>query len=135
MRRRKLITLTIALLGAVLLSSSAFAGEAKKQPPLTYRAGAITSTTIAGEAKNELPFTRAAVRRTVSSPDSFERYAAAHPYGRGLTTPTIARTSTGFRWRDAAIGGAATAAALALLGSAVGVRARRRGPVGRPASA
>jgi hypothetical protein len=53
----------------------------------------------AGEPKNEAPFNRAAVGTTATL-DVFERYVAAHPYGRGVTT-VIAPETVGEAKNDA----------------------------------
>ena len=144
------VTVLIApVVGAMLLASTAAAGESKNQAPFTKT---ITATgTVAGESKKELPFTRVVIH-VAAPPDLFERYAASHPYGSGLATAvvpdsleryaaahpygsglaTVVPTSSGFRWRDAAIGSAATAAALALLLSVILLSLRHRGQIARP---
>jgi hypothetical protein len=118
----KVIVLITALVSAMLLSSTAMAGEAKNQTPFTNKT--TTGTAVAGDAKNELPFTRVVVHDAAPL-DWFERYAAAHPYGGGVAA-TIVPTSSGFRWGDAAIGSATTGAAAVLLLSAILLSVRRR---------
>jgi hypothetical protein len=118
----KFIVPVAALVSAILLSSTATAGEPKNQTPFTNKTTATTA--VAGEAKNELPFTRLVIRDT-PPPDSFERYAAAHPFGSGLAATVVSRNS-GFQWGDAAIGSAATGTAVALLLSGVMLSVRGR---------
>lgn len=80
--RKQLITLIIVLGSATVVSTMArAAGDTKNQAPFT-RLMVQAQTESRGEAKNELPFT--ATRVTVTVPDAFERYASAHPYGRGI---------------------------------------------------
>jgi hypothetical protein len=47
-----------------------------------------TTALATGEPKNQLPFT-AGVAQSNSAPDWFERYAAAHPYGRNLDNAVL----------------------------------------------
>ena len=88
---------------------------------------AVPAAAAAGKQPPDA-FERAVARHQPTAlPDVIERYAAAHPYGLGLTAgaaPTIVvHTSPGFSWGDAAIGAfAALGIALALTG--VGIYAR-----------
>ena len=61
-------------------------------------------------------------------PDVFERYAAAHPYGRGLSVSSTS-TSDGFNWSDWGIGiGMGVGIALILgTGLIMGRRQKHRG--------
>jgi hypothetical protein len=83
-----------------------------------------------GERKNQLPFTKRVAGHAAQtySPDWFERYAAAHPYGQDLTSAAVSpASSNGFRWRDAFLGAAAALAIVALLASSlVFLRSRQR---------
>jgi hypothetical protein len=72
-----------------------------------------------GEAKNELPFTAS----SDAVPDAFERYASAHPYGRGLTVAQ-SNADGGVQWRYV-LGGSGIGGVLILIGL-VGLQARRR---------
>src|SRR5262249_39267308 len=79
-----------------------------------------------GEQKNTLPFTRQVASVQPIAGDWFERYAAAHPYGRDVVE-VAAVPSAGSPWWDALIVGAAATAGLALvILAALGVRPRRR---------
>jgi len=130
--RHTQVILAAALVSAALFSSVAHAGEAKNQAPFTRIIAPTPSVSVAGEPKNMAPFTSRVVRPPVV-PDWFERYAAAHPYGRDVvaSAPTIA--SAGFHWRDALLGAvAATAACLLLAGVGVS-RTLRRSRVAHPA--
>jgi hypothetical protein len=61
-----------------------------------------------------------------ASPDVFERYAAAHPYGAGLGAPSVA-APVGFRWDDYGAGvGTGIALILLLAGGRVAVPTWRR---------
>jgi hypothetical protein len=58
-------------------------------------------------------------------PDAFERYAAEHPYGRGLaTTVAASKSGGGVDWRYV-IGSVAIGGALLIIGLAV-LQSRRR---------
>jgi hypothetical protein len=117
--RNQLITLIVVLAGAMVVSTMArAAGESKNQAPFT-RQIAQAQTESRGEAKNELPFTVS----STAVPDVFERYAASHPYGRGIVT---ARSSEdgGVQWRYV-LGGSAFGGVLLLIGLA-GLQTRRR---------
>lgn len=116
--RKQLITLIIVLAGAMVVSTMArAAGETKNEAPFT-RLVAQGDTESRGEAKNELPFTA----NPGAIPDVFERYASAHPYGRGTTA--MSNADGGVRWRYA-VGGSAIGGALVLIGL-VGLQTRRR---------
>ena len=117
--RKQLITLIVVLAGAMVVSTMArAAGESKNEAPFT-RLVAQGSTESRGEAKNELPFTAT----PGAIPDVFERYASAHPYGRGTTIAVSnADGTTGWRY---AVGGSAIGGVLVLIGL-VGLQARRR---------
>lgn len=65
MRSKQLTGSIVALTAALLFATTALAN---------------------GEPKNQLPFT-ATVAHDQIAPDWFERYAAAHPYGRNLNQP------------------------------------------------
>jgi hypothetical protein len=101
--RKQLIILIAALVAAAICSRLALA---------------------AGEPKNEIPFTAHA------TPDWFERYAAAHPYGRELgrqlTTATTASDSS--LSRDLLVGGS-VAGGILLIGAGAFEASRRRGDV------
>src|SRR5512146_973921 len=117
--RKQLITLIVVLASAMVVSTMArAAGETKNQAPFTrlVAQGQIESR---GEAKNELPFT--ATPGVV--PDVFERYASAHPYGRG-TTMAVSKTDGRVQWRYV-LGGSAIGGVLLLIGI-VGLQALRR---------
>jgi hypothetical protein len=101
----------------VVSSMARAAGETKNEAPFT-RLVAQGDTESRGEAKNELPFTATAG----AIPDAFERYASAHPYGRGITT-TTSNADGGVQWRYA-VGGSAIGGVLVLIG--LGFQARRR---------
>jgi len=117
--RKQLITLIVLLAGAMIVSTMArAAGETKNEAPFT-RLVAQGDTGSRGEAKNELPFTAT----PGAIPDVFERYASAHPYGRGITTAT-SNADGGGHWRYAA-GGSAIGGVLVLIGL-VGLQTRRR---------
>jgi hypothetical protein len=111
----------------------------------TVTAAFVTASgATAGEPKNDRPFTRP-IAATTAPPDAFERYAKAHPYGRGLSgyataeiageakndvpfsTPVPLPTSHSFHWRDASLGASVVGfvAVLAGLGLAVGIHRRR----------
>ena len=83
MTRRQLTALIVSLTAALALATSAFAaGEPKNTAPFTRSApSAASAQQRAGEPKNVAPFNRVVGRLSVA-PDWFERYAAAHPYGR-----------------------------------------------------
>ena len=118
--RKQFITLIVVLAGAMVVSTMArAAGETKNEAPFT-RLVAQGDPQSQGEAKNELPFTS-----TLGAvvPDVFERYAAAHPYGRGITIAT-SNTDGGVQWRYA-VGGSAIGGVLILIGL-VGLQTRRR---------
>ena len=116
--RKQLITLIVLLAGAMVVSTMArAAGETKNEAPFT-RLVSQGDTESRGEAKNELPFTATAG----AIPDAFERYASAHPYGRGITT-TTSNADGGVQWRYA-VGGSAIGGVLVLIG--LGFQARRR---------
>jgi hypothetical protein len=146
--RKQLITLTIALIGSAVLSSAALAVEPKDEVPFTRVVVATThSSSAAGEAKNELPFVRNVDGKSVEivgepkneapfvqTPDAFERYAAIHAYGRGLTSTAPATSSSdGSGWRDAV--GGSIAAGILLLGLAGLERSRRRSHLPTPRNA
>jgi hypothetical protein len=117
--RKQFITLIVVLAGAMVVSTMArAAGETKNEAPFT-RLVAQGDTESRGEAKNELPFTATAG----AIPDVFERYASAHPYGRGTTIAT-SNTDGGVQWRYA-VGGSAIGGVLVLIGL-VGFQTRRR---------
>ena len=114
--RKQLITLIVVVASATVVSTMARAagetksqepftrlivqaqtesrGEAKNESPFVRSSSSVTrpvrhlagqeQAIPRGEAKNELPFTATVV--TVTVPDVFERYASAHPYGRGIIT-------------------------------------------------
>jgi hypothetical protein len=116
--RKQLITLIVVLASAMVVSTMARAtGESKNQAPFT-RQIVQAQTESRGEAKNELPFTAS----SGAVPDVFERYASAHPYGRGITV-SGSNADGGGQWRYV-LGGAAIGGVL-LIGL-VGVRTRRR---------
>jgi hypothetical protein len=128
MRRRHLIGSIAALAAALFFATTALAN---------------------GQPKHQLQFTAADAQST-SAPDWFERYAAAHPYGRNPNRPAgpdvferyaaahpyganlAAATSTvapsgGFHWRHALIEAAAAAGLALLCAAGLGAgRARRR---------
>lgn len=117
--RKQLITLIVVLASAMVVSTMArAAGETKNEAPFT-RLVAEAPIAGLGEAKNELPFT--ATSRDV--PDVFERYASAHPYGRG-TTVAVSNPDSGVQWRYV-LGGSAIGGLLLLIGL-VGLQTRRR---------
>jgi hypothetical protein len=61
-----------------------------------------------------------------SSPDVFERYASAHPYGSGLAATSVA-ASSGFRWDDYGAGfGTGIVTALLLAGAVLATPRRRQ---------
>jgi hypothetical protein len=68
MRLRQLAGSVVALVAALLFATTALAN---------------------GEPKNQPPFTATGAQYNVA-PDWFERYAAAHPYGRNLTKAATA---------------------------------------------
>ena len=117
--RKQLITLIVVLAGAMVVSTMArAAGETKNEAPFT-RLVAQSDTESRGEAKNELPFTAT----PGAIPDVFERYASAHPYGRG-TTIAVSNADGDTGWRYA-VGGSAIGGVLVLIGL-VGLQSRRR---------
>ena len=60
-----------------------------------------------------------------TSPDVFERYASAHPYGVGLATTSV--TAAGFRWDDYGAGvGTGIALVLLLAGGLIATPMWRR---------
>jgi hypothetical protein len=91
---------------------------------------AVPAAAAAGKRAPDA-FQRAVARhQSAAVPDVFERYAAAHPYGVGLTgaaAPTIVvHTSPGFSWTDAGIGAfGGLGIALALTGIALYARTTR----------
>jgi hypothetical protein len=116
--------LILALAVAALLAASVQAGTGHNGDPSD-----VVSRYLRSHAS--LPYDPAGLLRATgaaASPDVFERYAGAHPYGVGVTaTPAI--VSRGFRWSDYGAG-VATGIAVALL-FAVGLLAmpmRRRQP-------
>lgn len=116
--RKQLITLIVLLAGAMVVSTMArAAGETKNEAPFT-RLVAQGDTESRGEAKNELPFTAT----PGAIPDVFERYASAHPYGRGIAT-TTSNADAGV-WRYA-VGGSAIGGVFVLIGL-IGLQTRRR---------
>jgi hypothetical protein len=117
--RNQLITLIVVLASAMVVSTMArAAGESKNQAPFT-RQIVQAQTESRGEAKNEPPFTAG----STAVPDVFERYATAHPYGRGIV---IARSNedSGVQWRYV-LGGSGIGGVLLLIGL-VGLQTRRR---------
>lgn len=117
--RKQLITLIVVLAGAMVVSTMArAAGESKNQAPFT-RQIVQGQTESRGEAKNELPFTAS----SGAVPDVFERYASAHPYGRG-TAIAGSNADGGVQWRYV-LGGSAIGGVLLLIGLA-GLQVRRR---------
>jgi len=75
------------------------------------------------------------VNSAATTPDAFERYANAHPYGAGLTVASTA-VSTRFRWSDygAGVGTGIVAVLLiagGLLATPIGRRQRTQPAVGR----
>jgi hypothetical protein len=132
MRHTQLLTLAAALVTAALFTAVAHAGEAKNQSPFTRIVASAPSVSIAGEPKNMAPFTNRVARRQVV-PDWFERYAAAHPYGRDVVASAPTSASVGFRWRDALLGAAAATAACILLVGLGFSRTRRRSQMAHPA--
>lgn len=127
MTRRQLTALIVSLTAALALATSAFAaGEPKNSAPFTRSApSAASAQQRAGEPKNVAPFNRVVGRLSVA-PDWFERYAAAHPYGRDVASPLVSDTQAAtFRWRDALIGAAASAGLLLLVTSIFLVISRR----------
>ena len=61
-----------------------------------------------------------------ATPDVFERYASAHPYGAGLAAPSVA-AHVGFRWGDYGAGvGTGIALVLLLAGGFVATPLWRR---------
>jgi hypothetical protein len=128
MTRRQLTALIVSLTAALALATSASAaGEPKNTAPFTRSApSAASAQPLAAEPKNVAPFNRV-VGRTSVAPDWFERYAAAHPYGRDvIASPPVSDTQAAtFRWRDALIGAAASAGLLLLVTSIFLVISRR----------
>ena len=117
--RKQLIILIVVLAGAMIVSTMArAAGESKNEAPFT-RLVAQSGTESRGEVKNELPFTA----DPSAIPDVFERYASAHPYGRG-TRIAVANAGGNSGWRYA-VGGSAIGGVLLLIGL-VGLQSRRR---------
>jgi hypothetical protein len=120
MTRRQLTALIVSLTAALALATSASAaGEPKNTAPFTRSApSAASAQPLAAEPKNVAPFNRV-VGRTSVAPDWFERYAAAHPYGRDViaSSPLSDTEAATFRWRDALIGAAASAGLLLLVTS------------------
>lgn len=135
MKRTLLAILAVAVVSAAFVSSAAFAaGETKNQAPFTRIVTPAPSGSIAGEPKNMAPFTIQVARPSVV-PDWFERYAAAHPYGRDLVASAPLAPSGGFHWRDALLGAAAaTAGCLLLVGLGITIT-RHRSQVTHPAAA
>jgi hypothetical protein len=64
-------------------------------------------------------------RANVPTPDVFERYASAHPYGVGLSAVSVA--ASGFRWDDYGAGvGTGIVVVLLLAGGLLATPIRRR---------
>jgi hypothetical protein len=117
--RNQLITLIVVLASAMVVSTMArAAGESKNQAPFT-RQIAQAQTESRGEAKNEPPFTAG----STAVPDVFERYATAHPYGRGIVSAR-SNENGGVQWRYV-LGGSGIGGVLLLVGL-VGLQTRRR---------
>jgi hypothetical protein len=131
--KRALFVTIVGALAAAFLSSTALAGEAKNDTPFTRIVSATPGLSLRGEPKNVVPFMLGAPRSR-AVPDWFERYAAAHPYGRGVAAPVSVpvASSAGFHWREALLGAAAaTAACLLCVGLVVGRMRRRNYAPGR----
>jgi hypothetical protein len=157
MTRRQLTALIVSLTAALALATSALAaGEPKNAAPFTRStATPISVQGLAAEPKNVLPFSRTVAGRpappdsferfasahpygrgtgavaastVADAPDAFERYAAAHPYGQNIASSPLASETqaANFRWRDALVGAAATAGLLLLAASILLAVSRRR---------
>ena len=122
--RKHFITLIVLVAAAMVVSTMArAAGESKNQAPFTRLQTQVQSEST-GEAKNDVPFTATAG----AVPDVFERYAAQHPYGRGITVAATQNDDGGVQWRYVA-GGASIGGLLVLIGLG-GLQLRRRSQVG-----
>jgi len=157
MTRRQFTVLIVSLAAALALATSALAtGEPKNIAPFTRVTGSAQSAQrLAAEPKNVAPFNRAVTGSSVAPdwferyaaahpygrgigpvsastatnvPDAFERYAAAHPYGQNLASPPLTSDAqaANFQWRDALIGAAATAGLLLLAAASVLLAVSRR---------
>jgi hypothetical protein len=95
-------------LGLALGALSAPAAQAATRPD--DRAGPVRAVGTAGPV-----------------PDVFERYAAAHPYGTGISATVSVVSGGGFDWGDYGAGvGTGIGAILLLAGGLTAVPARRR---------
>jgi len=137
--RKQLIIPIVVLAGAMVVSTMArAAGETKNQAPFT-RPAAQAQIESRGEAKNDTPFTQLVGREHAERsgeakndlpftaipgavPDVFERYASAHPYGRGTTIAVS--NADGVEW-PYVLGGSAIGGVVLLIGL-VGLQSRRR---------
>jgi hypothetical protein len=137
----------ILVLGAVLAGATASvaAGGVTRPPDVRDVAGSLGQAYVGSP-----PDVRDVAATTLSVPDVLERYATAHPYGAGLSSPTtstlavrppdvrdaaeaarfvpVAQPSSGFDWNDWAIGiGSGMGIALLLAGGlAAGLQRRHR---------
>lgn len=110
-----LIRLTrVLVLGAVVAGTAASAAGAKAP--------------VGGLPYRDTASSQGYQSRPVAIPDVVERYAAAHPYGSGLSTGSTIIQASGFDWGDYAIGiGTGMGLILLLAGGLAMGRQRRHG--------
>lgn len=129
------LILTLAL--AAFAATAAQAGTRPNNPATTlgvgpHRAALDTSDVVSRYLRRHAisPSDRAGSLggngAYVPSPDVFERYANAHPYGVGLAAASVA-ANDGFRWGDYGAGvGTGIVVALLLAGGLLATPTRRR---------
>jgi hypothetical protein len=98
MTRSHLISMLLAFAAALVIASSAYAGEPKNVAPFAHTVAQTNLVSGAGEPKNQAPFT---------GPPTH------------VAVPTIVTKQTqAFSWRDALYGAAATAGFVLLIAAA-----------------
>jgi hypothetical protein len=129
--------LTVCLALAAFAATAAQAGvrpndRASSRGAGSQRIGADTSDVVSrylrshATSLNDRAGSLGAAGVVVPAPDVFERYAGEHPYGAGLTEPSVV-TRDGFRWSDYGAGvGTGIVAVLLLAGALFATPTRRK---------
>ncbi len=133
-RNNLMHVLALTVVVAALAAASAQAGTGHKNR-LTSDPSDVVSRYLRSHATQPNDRASLEVDRAVATPDVFDRYASAHPYGAELTVAVTA-ASSGFRWSDynAGVGTGIVAVLLiagGLLATPMGRRQRTQPAVGR----